>query len=129
VIERIAIAPAQQVMVGDVLFTYSEADTPAEVEAPKSAVEAEARVAAITRLGGGAGVRSSASLAAAADPAADALAKSLADNAPLAEVKSAMARVRQARKAKQAELEQAQADLRKVLTSRQEAIATLNGLL
>ena len=33
------------------------------------------------------------------------------------------------RKAKLAALEQAQADLRKVLTTRQEAIATLNGLL
>jgi hypothetical protein len=33
------------------------------------------------------------------------------------------------RKAKQAALEQSQADLRKILTSRQEAIATLNGLL
>jgi hypothetical protein len=33
------------------------------------------------------------------------------------------------RKAKQADLEKAQANLRKVLTPRQEAIATLNGLL
>jgi len=33
------------------------------------------------------------------------------------------------RKAKQAQLEKAQEDLRKILTSRQEAIATLNGLL
>ncbi len=33
------------------------------------------------------------------------------------------------RKAKQAELEKAQEELRKVLTSRQEAIATLDGLL
>jgi hypothetical protein len=37
--------------------------------------------------------------------------------------------VEEARKAKQAELEKAQTNLRKVLTTRQEAIATANGLL
>jgi pyruvate dehydrogenase E2 component (dihydrolipoamide acetyltransferase) len=45
VIERIAVAPAQQVKVGDVLFTYSAADTPAEVEAPENAVKAVERLA------------------------------------------------------------------------------------
>jgi len=92
-------------------------------------LQAEARLAAITRMGGGAGVRSSTSVAVAADPAADALAKALADNAPIAEVKSAMARVRQARKAKQAEMAKAQADLQAVVTVRQEAILLNDGLL
>jgi hypothetical protein len=44
-------------------------------------------------------------------------------------MKAALDKYVASRKAKQAALEQAQADLRKVLTSRQEAIATLNGLL
>jgi hypothetical protein len=92
-------------------------------------LQAEARVAAIARMGGGAGARASATLGVAADPAADALAKALDDNAPLAEVKSAMARVRQARKAKQAEMAKAQADLQAVVTIHQEAILLNSGLL
>lgn len=62
-------------------------------------------------------------------PEADALQKAIDAKAPKAEVKAALEKFVAARKAKQAELEQSQADLRKVLTSRQEAIATLNGLL
>jgi hypothetical protein len=88
-------------------------------------LQAEARVAAIARMG----ARASTTLGVAADPAADALTKALADNAPLAEIKSAMARVRQARKVKQAEMAQAQADLQAVVTVRQEAILLNNGLL
>ena len=44
-------------------------------------------------------------------------------------MKAALAKYVASRKAKQAELETAQTELRKVLTPRQEAIATLNGLL
>jgi hypothetical protein len=62
-------------------------------------------------------------------PEADTLRKAIEGKAPKAEVKTALAKFVEARKAKQAELEQAQENLRKVLTSRQEAIATLNGLL
>jgi hypothetical protein len=62
-------------------------------------------------------------------PEADALQKAIDAKAPKAEVKAALEKFVAARKAKQAELEKAQDDLRKVLTSRQEAIATLNGLL
>jgi hypothetical protein len=62
-------------------------------------------------------------------PEADALQKAIDAKAPKAEIKAALAKYVEARKAKQADLEKAQADLRKVLTSRQEAIATLNGLL
>jgi hypothetical protein len=62
-------------------------------------------------------------------PEADALQKAIDAKAPKAEVKAALDRYISYRKAKQAELEKAQDNLRKVLTSRQEAIATLNGLL
>ncbi len=63
------------------------------------------------------------------NPEAEALQKAIDAKAPKAEVKAALARYVESRKAKQAELESAQAELRKVLTTRQEAIATLNGLL
>ncbi len=49
--------------------------------------------------------------------------------APKERLKSALDQFIKARKAKQAKLEKAQEDLRSVLTLRQEAIATLNGLL
>lgn len=62
-------------------------------------------------------------------PEADALQKALDDNAPTAQVKAAFEKYRAARKAKEAKLAQAQEDLRKVLTPRQEAQATLLGLL
>jgi hypothetical protein len=63
------------------------------------------------------------------NPDADALQKAIDSKASKAEIKAALEKYVASRKAKQAELEQAQTDLRKVLTSRQEAIATLNGLL
>jgi hypothetical protein len=62
-------------------------------------------------------------------PEAEALQKAIDAKAPKAEIKAALAKFVEARKAKQAELEKAQEDLRKVLTARQEAIATLDGLL
>ncbi len=63
------------------------------------------------------------------NPDADALQKTIDAKASNAETKAALDKFVAARKAKQAELEKAQAALRKVLTPRQEAIATLNGLL
>jgi hypothetical protein len=63
------------------------------------------------------------------NPEVEALQKAIDAKASNAETKAALAKFTAARKAKQAELEKAQADLRKVLTPRQEAIATLNGLL
>lgn len=63
------------------------------------------------------------------NPAADALEKAIEAKASKAELKAAVAKYQETRKAKQAELEAAQENLRKVLTARQEAIATLNGLL
>lgn len=62
-------------------------------------------------------------------PEAEALQKAIDAKASKAELKAAMDKFVAARKAKQSELEKAQDDLRKVLTSRQEAIATLDGLL
>lgn len=64
-----------------------------------------------------------------ANPAAEALQKAIDAKASNAETKAALDKFVADRKAKQAELEKAQANLRKVLTPRQEAIATLNGLL
>lgn len=63
------------------------------------------------------------------NPDADALKKTIDAKASNAETKAALDKFVAARKAKQADLEKAQAALRKVLTPRQEAIATLNGLL
>jgi hypothetical protein len=63
------------------------------------------------------------------NPDAEALQKAIDSKASKAEIKAALDKYLASRKANQAALEQAQADLRKVLTSRQEAIATLNGLL
>jgi hypothetical protein len=63
------------------------------------------------------------------NPDAEALQRAIDGKASNAEMKAAIAKFQEARKAKQAELEKAQADLRKVLTLRQEAIATVNGLL
>jgi hypothetical protein len=62
-------------------------------------------------------------------PEADALQKAIDAKASKAELKTALAKYQEYRKTKQAELEKAQDDLRKVLTARQEAIATMNGLL
>jgi hypothetical protein len=62
-------------------------------------------------------------------PEADALQKAIDAKAPKAELKAALDKYVASRKAKQADLEKAQENLRKILTSRQEAIATMNGLL
>jgi Spy/CpxP family protein refolding chaperone len=62
-------------------------------------------------------------------PEAEALQKAIDGKASASELKAALAKYEQARKAKQAALEKAQADLRKFLTPRQEAIAAMNGLL
>ncbi|MGO8928840.1 MAG: hypothetical protein ACLQU3_18385 [Limisphaerales bacterium] len=62
-------------------------------------------------------------------PEAEALQKAIDAKASKAEIKAALDKFVAARQAKQNELQQAQDDLRKVLTARQEATATLNGLL
>lgn len=62
-------------------------------------------------------------------PEAEALEKAIEGKASNAELKNAIEKYTAVRKAKQAELEAAQAELRKVLSVRQEAIATVRGLL
>jgi hypothetical protein len=60
-----------------------------------------------------------------ASPEQDALQKALDDDAPAAQVKDLLAKYKASQKAKQAKLEAAQADLKKVLTAKQEAQAYL----
>lgn len=79
--------------------------------------------------GGGPGGTGATGSTRSSNPEADTLQKAIDAKASSAELKTAMAKDAEARKAKQAELEKAQADLRKVLTVRQEALATLRGLL
>lgn len=62
-------------------------------------------------------------------PEAEALQKALEDKAPADDVKAKLAKYREARKAKEAALDKAQEDLRKALSPRQEAAATLAGLI
>jgi hypothetical protein len=62
-------------------------------------------------------------------PEADALQKAIDDNAPSGQIKAMLEKYREAHKDRQAKLEQAQENLRKVLTVRQEAQAALLGLL
>src|SRR5262245_29927819 len=62
-------------------------------------------------------------------PETEALQKAVDAKATNSELKAALAKYQEARKEKQAELEKAQADLRKVLSVRQEAVASLAGLL
>jgi hypothetical protein len=63
------------------------------------------------------------------NPDADALQKAIDAKASNAEMKTALTKFAASRKVKQAELEKAQDALRKVLSVRQEAIASMNGLL
>ena len=62
-------------------------------------------------------------------PEAEALQKAIDGKASKSELKTALENYLASRKAKQADLEKAQAELRKVLSVRQEAIATASGLL
>ena len=67
--------------------------------------------------------------AGAADPTMEALQKALESKASNEEIKTKLTAMRSARQAKEAALEKAQADLRQVLTVRQEAQAVMMGLL
>ena len=62
-------------------------------------------------------------------PEAEELQKAIDSNASKEELKSKLAKLRDARKDKEAKLAKAQEDLRKVLTLKQEATAVLMGLL
>jgi hypothetical protein len=62
-------------------------------------------------------------------PEAEALQKAIESKASNSEMKAALAKYQESRKTKQTDLETAQANLRKVLSIRQEAILTAQGLL
>jgi len=62
-------------------------------------------------------------------PEQEALQKAIEDNAPTAQIKDLLAKFKEVQKAKQAKLEAAQADLKAVLTTKQEAQAYLLGLV
>jgi hypothetical protein len=62
-------------------------------------------------------------------PEQDALQKAIDEDAPAAQIKDLLAKYQASQKVKQDKLLQAQADLRAVLTTKQEAQATLLGLL
>jgi len=93
-------------------------------------LQAEMRLIGMASMGGGgAALRTLAAMGVTPDPSADALSKAIDDGAPIAEIKVAMNRVRQARKAKQADLVRAQGDLQSVVSIRQEAILLSDGML
>src|SRR5207253_1043028 len=62
-------------------------------------------------------------------PEAEGLQRAIDSKASNAEMKAALAKFLEARKTKQTELDKTQAELRKVLSVRQEAVASLMGLL
>jgi hypothetical protein len=62
-------------------------------------------------------------------PELEALQNAIQNNAPSEQIKAALEKYRVARKAKETALEKAQAELQKVLTVKQEAVAVTNGLL
>ncbi len=62
-------------------------------------------------------------------PEAEALQKAIDDSAPSSQIKDLLAKYKAAQQVKQAKLEAAQADLKAVLTTRQEAQACLLGLV
>jgi hypothetical protein len=64
-----------------------------------------------------------------ANPEMEALRSAITDNMPDAEIKARLERLRDSRKAEQAKLEKAQADLVAVLSVKQEAIAAMMGLV
>lgn len=63
------------------------------------------------------------------NPALQSLENAIDNNAPTAQIKSAMERYRADRKEKEAALEKAQQDLKSVLTVKQEAVALTMGLV
>jgi len=79
--------------------------------------------------GGGGGGGGGGAFGGQTDPDREALQQALDSNAPAAQVKTLEEKYRASQKAKQAKLESAQADLKKVLSQKQEAEALLMGLV
>ncbi|MBI3878231.1 MAG: hypothetical protein HY300_20100, partial [Verrucomicrobia bacterium] len=63
------------------------------------------------------------------DPEADALRNAIESGASAEEIKAKLARLRESRREKEAQLEKAQNDLRQLLSAKQEAVAVMMGLL
>ena len=82
-----------------------------------------------SRGGGQGGGMRGLSAMAPSSPEADALQKAIDDNAPAAQVKAALEKVREARKVKAAALAKAQEQLRQVLSVRQEAVMVSMSML
>lgn len=78
---------------------------------------------------GGAGPRGPGRFGQQPNPAADALQQAVESNASTDQIKNLLAKYQASQKEKEAALKQAQDNLRKVLTVKQEAQATLMGLL
>ena len=76
--------------------------------------------------GGGGGLRA---LLGTPSPESEALQQAIDANAPASQIKALIGKLQAARKAKLAKLAKAQEDLRAVLSTRQEAIAIMGGLL
>lgn len=81
------------------------------------------------RGGGGGGGGGMAAIFGTPSPESQALQAAVEANAPAGQIKDLMAKFQAAREVKKAALAKAQEDLRSVLTTRQEAIAMLGGLL
>lgn len=62
-------------------------------------------------------------------PEAEALRTAIDNNAPAEQIKAALQKFRDARKVKEAALEKAQADLKQILSVKQEAVAVSQGLI
>lgn len=82
-----------------------------------------------SRGGGQGGGMRGLSAMAPSSPEADALQKAIDDNAPAAQIKVALEKVREARKLKAAALAKAQEQLRQVLSVRQEAVMVSMSML
>ena len=63
------------------------------------------------------------------NPEADALQKAVDDNAPAGQIKELLAKYRSVQKERQDKVEKTQAEFRKILSTKQEATATLLGLI
>jgi len=100
-----------------------------QLKAEEQAAEVANLVGAMAGARGGNIRAAAATLGVENDAATQALSKAIADEAPVAELKSKMATYRQTRKNKQAEMARAQADLLAVVSVRQEAILLNDGLL
>jgi len=88
-----------------------------------------ARIAAVQAAGNGAGLKDKAKPAGPERTAQDALRTAVRDGLPDAELRLRLARAHELHREREARLARARAELRAVLTVRQEAVAVLAGLL